>query len=146
MKALSESRNLNDDAPKPTKVKKPRPPFPLSRLAKKVWREVCAILESVNVLTNADLMAVARYSELRAEWIVLNQDRIENGYYIQMTSAKGVEYISKRPEIARLEIVEATLLKLERELGLTPASRGGMKAKPTKEKSTAFRKKLYRMK
>ncbi len=122
-----------------------QPPIPLKGEALEIWRDTYSILKGAKILTAADLRALARYCIYFAEWLTLQEFQAESGYYKTAISSKGVEYLVKHPEISRSEFLENAITRLEKDLCLTPGSRGASQnasAGIPKAKS-AFRSQLY---
>lgn len=141
-----EGGKENLDAPQPVHVRSPEPPFELTAEARAIWDEMSEKLERTGVLTEVDLFLIARYCTHRAEWIRLQAYCQEHGDFVKQISNRGHEYQSKRAEATRRDNLEAQILRIEKECGLTPASRGTMHVmavNPSKRRSD-FAKKLYR--
>jgi P27 family predicted phage terminase small subunit len=98
----------------------------MDQKTKRVWRNVTELMATMGVLTKADLALVARYCESWVEWQSLRDFRKEKGLYCTLVSSKGVSYMAKYPEITRLEVLEAQLLRMEREIGFTPSTRSSL--------------------
>lgn len=101
---------LNERAGEP----KPRRGTPKSRVelgesAKRFYKAVCRDLDAIGVLTVADGNALSRYSAYMARWNALNKE-------IDVSGEPATAFNA-------IHTIEGSLLKLEREFGLTPAAR-----------------------
>lgn len=127
--------------------------------ARKVWESVAPLLAGARVLTQADLMALARYCELFAQWIdckdFINKNGMTYKVFRQMRVTDivdngngGKEAIQRfeKIEAGTREYVEAKnfktlskeLLSIEVNFGLTPASRGKVAMVDPGKKDPAF--------
>jgi P27 family predicted phage terminase small subunit len=92
----------------------PPPPASLSAAAAAVWRETVPVLVGMGLLTDADLLAFARYCTATVIW----RRALE-----QADRADRIE----RSDVLTLDKADAMLRHLERSFGLTPASRSALK-------------------
>lgn len=133
-------QKLNDKEPKPPKTKNPKPPIALSKQQKKYWKLYTNILTITKVLTDADLMLLARYCDGLEDWTKLRENKVKFGravpkyewvrnYITNKDGTKSVEMVRqlsgfiKNPDAQAFTELSRDLLKMEQELGLTPASR-----------------------
>jgi P27 family predicted phage terminase small subunit len=112
----------------------PEPPIEISEDARVYFDDVCRNLKAANLLGDADLITIARYSRFLAEYEELVKFIKENGVSFTKDTVRG-EFICRRPEMNRLEKLELLLYKLEKELGRTPYARLSMKI-PNKASGT----------
>ena len=123
---------VNDQEPKPEKVRRPLAPKSLSADARKHWKKIARDLEACGVLTLMDQDALALYCELYAQWV-------EAGDMIQK---KGIviadpRYLAKETPVtvpiqspyfmASLKLAEQMKAMLC-EFGMTPSSRSRIRA------------------
>lgn len=112
----------------------PDPPNWLEGEARKIWFQMAPILTGMKVLTLADAAAFARYCEAQARYIELSRFLMRKGpggttYKITRKGGGGVFY-QEIPQAAEFRNLRDALIKLEREFGLTPASRSMIKVVP----------------
>jgi len=99
----------------------PAPPAmiaPLKR-ASELWNEIVPILQTMGVLGKADVTIVARYCVTLSALEVAAQDLERVGY--EMEYKTGAKQIS--PALTAYTKLSDQALKIEKELGLTPAAR-----------------------
>lgn len=112
-------RPVNSSEPQPER-KAPVCPEHLDAEAKKEWKRLCKLLLKMNVLTEADGMALAclcqAWSTLRKAQTRLN----ETGMLFKTPSG----YVQQSPLVSIVGTCIDTITKLGQEFGLTPAARG----------------------
>jgi len=103
------------------KIKSGRPPRPawLSNQGKKIWKQTVLILEEMGVLGTADKNALARYCHTWDRWLQASRDVELNGD--TFVTDKGYE--GRRPTSILMDRLSEQIERLEKEFGLTPASR-----------------------
>lgn len=134
-------RPINEHEPKPKVVKKrPKPPVALTKLARKFWKDYCDILIACQTLTDADLMLLARYCDALEDWCKARENKLKFGRAIPkyewvrdyVKNEKGEQTVKmvkqiagfiKNPDATAFTEASRDLLRMEQELGLTPASR-----------------------
>ena len=106
---------------KEVRIKSGRPPRPawLSKQGKKIWKQTILILEEMGVLGTADKNALARYCHTWDRWLQASRDVELNGD--TFVTDKGYE--GRRPTSILMDRLSEQIERLEKEFGLTPASR-----------------------
>ena len=102
--------------------RRPEPPDWLSDAALDIWCEVVEPLVEAKIVGQLDSHVLGRYCDLLAERIAL---RKQLGDSLTYTTSAGVEVC--RPELGRINSIDIQLMKIERELGKTAASRPAVK-------------------
>lgn len=92
------------------------------------WRRLVRALAAVGVLARADGNALARYVHSLTRWLKLAADVGANGEAIDVPTSDGGTRRMVRCETKLLAELDAALLRLEREFGLTPAARVGLRS------------------
>ena len=111
----------------------PSRPEWLTPAAAELWELVVPALEALGVLGASDGFALARYCALYAEWIECGEAIARQGTFIQERDKRGkLKPLRKNPRIALRQELGAELGRLEREFGLTPAARVGVRAETGK--------------
>jgi P27 family predicted phage terminase small subunit len=112
-------RPANPREPQPDRKAPPCPPH-LDAEAKKEWKRLCKLLLKMDVLSEADGMALAclcqTWSTLRKAQAKLN----ETGMLFKTPSG----YVQQSPLVGIVGTCIDTVTKLGQEFGLTPAARG----------------------
>ena len=128
-KARGNPRKLPDlderlaRAPKFEKLTGTAAPRELDAKGKAEWKQLAPLLERQNLLTVADLPALARLCYYRALWSVLSS-MVAEGDLLTATKAG----MAKHPAAVLLLDVGKQVLTLEREFGLTPSARTSLSA------------------
>lgn len=118
-------RPVNPREPQPDR-KPPRCPEFLEPDAKKEWKRLCKLLLKMNVLTEADGMALACLCQT---WSTLGkaQRRLnETGLLFKTPSG----YVQQSPFVSIVNVCGDIVMKLAQEFGLTPAARGRLQIGP----------------
>jgi P27 family predicted phage terminase small subunit len=121
-------RPLNASEPAPARDRI-EPPSWLSDASLAKWHEVVPKLMAMRVMTNADVDAIARYCvmhELYAKY--LSQVRRGLDVLVIRDEAGRVKYMQATPAATQLNKLEASMLRIEQEFGMTPSSRSGVNA------------------
>jgi P27 family predicted phage terminase small subunit len=100
----------------------PDPPERLGDPERVEWVRVVALLASSRVLTAHDQSLIERYCCTLVLWRLLDDDVREHGTTEQRQTEHD-SYTAERPQVRQRDREAKTLLAIERELGLTPASR-----------------------
>jgi P27 family predicted phage terminase small subunit len=122
-------RPLNEQEPKP-EASAGEPPSWLSSDAREIWFRLAAPMTKCGLVTRVDELALARYCTLLAMWIKATeavQKAKSSAYTIKNKSGQIVGH-RELPQMAELRRLGPQLTQLEREFGLTPASRTRVKA------------------
>jgi P27 family predicted phage terminase small subunit len=109
------------------------------------FRRLCRTLEGMRLLSEPDLDMIETLARHRAEAETLRRtlDRKKNRYVEKKVARNKQQYFVKHPELVRLEVLEVQILRETKELGLTPAARGGMTAQGGKGNEQDERSKLF---
>ena len=140
----SRKADRNTDEPKPPKRDKiPAPSF-LSKQAQKIWRKIYPIVRNMQVMTVADVNALAKYCETFAQWQVMSKFIQENGhtYKIYEKDAEGnitdtIRLVKKYPESDILLKLTERLNLQEQSFGLTPSARSRLVTTKPPENDTS---------
>jgi len=108
-------------------------PSHLGEVAAARWQEVLPILQSVRVMTCADVEALARYCDSFEWWLAVRAKlRAEGDTYPILNDGGEVKYIAQRPEVAIAHKLAQQLRQLEQDFGLNPSARASLKTEPEK--------------
>lgn len=95
-----------------------------------LWRVLVPTLEGMGILTTLDAQTVERYCRLYGRWRRLEAAIEEHGDTFEVYEVKnGVrefKAVRARPEVRLAAELSTQLTRLERELGLSPASRASI--------------------
>jgi P27 family predicted phage terminase small subunit len=120
-------RPLNKAEPKPEN-KAPKCPSWLEKEAKKEWRRMSKVLETIGILTEVDAAAFAGYCQAYARWKEAEEFLSKHGTIFKTPSG----YIQQVPQVS----IAQTYLKIMKdfcsEFGLTPSSRSRIVANDNK--------------
>ena len=106
------------DAPEPQRPQEPR--------ESQLWDRLVEDLRELGCLARTDSRVLTRYVDLLTQWERMIDDVRRKGTYF--LSANGNETV--RPAAKMLDTLANRLLQIENVLGLTPASRARINAKP----------------
>jgi P27 family predicted phage terminase small subunit len=96
----------------------------IDELAKAHWREVVPQLHAMGVLTRIDEDALAAYCQAYARWRRAEEFIQRNGDVFTTKGDDGkIKYVQQWPQVSIARHVQMTMLRLQQEFGLTPASR-----------------------
>lgn len=102
-------------------------PSHLGEVAANRWRELLPMLQSVRVMTRADVEALARYCDTYEWWLATRAKlRKEGDTYPILNDGGEVKYIAQRPEVAIAHKLAQQLRQLEQDFGLNPAARASL--------------------
>lgn len=109
----------------------------LTEREKNVFDQTCKVLDSMGVLNKTDGTAISRYCKAIVRYNDICDFCEKNGdTYQQHATDKNGETILKAvrryPESTIRNELENTLLRLEREFGLTPSARAGIEVQEQK--------------
>jgi len=99
------------------------PPAGLSGVALEKWTEMTSLLSGMQVFTQADRHPLQRYCLMWEQWDNLEKHCREHGS-TQLTST-GYSQVTAEATLAKS--LRKELLEIERQFGMTPASRSSMK-------------------
>lgn len=140
-------RPINDKEPMPdTATPDEEPPIPLGDEARQIWRAMVPMMTKIGLLTVCDTRLLARYCDLFVRWIkardfidqkgetyikyeyyndpVLDKEGKQTGSWVRKQRPKAVVAY---PQVATYLQSGRELVRLEGELGLTPAARSRIK-------------------
>jgi P27 family predicted phage terminase small subunit len=118
---LAKVRTKREPKPKSTA---PRCPAWLDKDGKAVWKQLVSMLADLGVLANTDGNALARYCRLWGRWKQADAFIQKYGETYPLKDNDGkVKCFQQHPQVGIVNKLSASLLKLEQEFGLTPASR-----------------------
>lgn len=125
----------------------PERPSWLTGEAKRLWENLVEWLDRMGVLSSADVTAMARYCQYWHEWTEATKVIRKKGYDQEVVDKNGNVLVMDRPEVARHLKLGEQLDRLEKQFGLTPASRAsiansaiGKKEEKPKSAAEAFLK------
>ncbi len=119
------------------------PPCPrdLPKKAKAVWKRVCGILASMDLLTTADGQQLERYSRFFVRWKACENFIDANGMsYPLYANDPGIGYVGKMPDgralirfieypqVRESHRLDKALKQIEANFGLTPSARARLTA------------------
>lgn len=123
-----------------TKTHEPEPatdgiemPQHLGQVASRRWAELLPMLQSIRVMTRADVEALARYCDTWEWWLATRAKlRADGDTYPILNDAGEVKYIAQRPEVSIAHKLAQQLRQLEQDFGLNPSARTSLHVEPTK--------------
>lgn len=102
-------------------------PLHLGEVAANRWRELLPLLQSVRVMTRADIESLARYCDTYEWWLATRAKlRAEGDTYPILNDGGEVKYIAQRPEVSIAHKLATQLRQLEQDFGLNPAARASL--------------------
>lgn len=114
---------INPDEPMPSKSTPVAPDF-VTDSALTLWNETVFELEAMGVLTQADKNLLARYCVLYDRWIQAERKIKARGMVYPVKGQDGnIIAVKEFPEVRIASNLSSQLLQMEREFGLSPASR-----------------------
>lgn len=111
-------RKLNTNEPKPKK-KASRCPAWLEDEAKKEWKRMSKVLESMGLLTEMDMAAFAGYCQAYARWKEAEEFISQHGSMVRTPNG----YLQQVPQVSIAQTNQKIMLKFCEQFGLTPSSR-----------------------
>lgn len=126
------NRPVSSLEPRPDR-KAPVCPKHLDAEAKVEWKRLCKLLLKIGVLTEADGMALANLCQAWSTLVKAQLKLNETGMLFKTPSG----YVQQSPLIGIVNNSTDTVLKLSREFGLTPSSRGRLEVLPDTRLPTA---------
>ena len=118
--------------PKP-KLETPSVPNWLNAEAKREWRRIVPLLESLNLMTKPDRAALAGYCQAYSRWRQAERILDAEGLTMSYTTQTGYQIWQARPEVAIAQQSSKLMKAFLSEFGLTPASRTRINAPPPAE-------------
>ena len=111
-------RPLNKYEPKPEK-KAPRCPSWLEDEAKKEWKRMAKVLETMGLLTEMDMAAFAGYCQAYARWREAEEFLTQHGSMVRTPNG----YLQQVPQVSIAQTNMKIMLKFCEQFGLTPSAR-----------------------
>lgn len=111
-------RPLNTGEPQPAK-KAPRCPSWLEDEAKKEWKRMAKVLESMGLLTEMDMAAFAGYCQAYARWKEAEEFLTQHGSMVRTPNG----YLQQVPQVSIAQTNMKIMLKFCEQFGLTPSAR-----------------------
>lgn len=115
--------------PKP-ELATPSCPNWLNTEAKREWRRIVPLLESLNLLTKVDRSALAGYCQAYSRWREAERILDDEGLTMEYETKAGDVIYQARPEVAIAQQSAKLMKSFLAEFGLTPASRTRINAPP----------------
>jgi P27 family predicted phage terminase small subunit len=127
------NRPINKSEPQPSADGVVMPPH-LGEVAAAKWAEVLPLLQTVKVMTRADIEALARYCDTYEWWLATRAKLKKEGDTYAILNDKGdVKYIAQRPEVSIAHKLAVQLRQLEQDFGLNPSARTGLHVEEPKQ-------------
>lgn len=127
------NRPINKSEPQPSADGVVMPPH-LGEVAAAKWAEVLPLLQTVKVMTRADIEALARYCDTYEWWLATRAKLKKEGDTYPILNDKGdVKYIAQRPEVSIAHKLAVQLRQLEQDFGLNPSARTGLHVEEPKQ-------------
>lgn len=112
----------------------PECPDWISDDARLVWDEVCYALKMMGIITRADINMIARYCDAFVRYHKAREFLAKYGDVQPIKDEKGnLKMFQQFPQVAIYHKMSLMLLRMEQEMGLTPASRSRVSAMEQKE-------------
>ena len=126
MRGTPGKRRLNAEEPSPPAAAGDAPKH-LGPVAAERWHELMPMLQSVRVMTQADVEALARYCDTYEWWLATRAKlKKEGDTYSILNDAGEVKYIAQRPEVSIAHKLAQQLRQLEQDFGLNPSARASL--------------------
>jgi P27 family predicted phage terminase small subunit len=127
-------RAINKSEPQPDVVSgEVKPPAWLSAAARRHWRRVVPYLQSLKVLTQADLDAAAAMAQELATYAEMQRILAKDGRTYALTTKSGETMMMQRAEQIVANAALANFIKLTDRFGMNPAYRSKLKVETEKE-------------
>ena len=124
---------MNNDEPQPPSDGISMP-LHLGEIAAVRWRELLPMLQSVKVMTTADVESLARYCDTYEWWLATRAKLKQEGDTYPILNDKGeIKYIAQRPEVAIAHKLAVQLRQLEQDFGLNPSARSSLNVENPKD-------------
>lgn len=114
-------RKKNEKALKVAKDKL-KPPSWLGKIAKKEFKYIVEETKSIELLTNLDVHTLALYSNAYEQYVICNQQLLEDGIIVGANKASET-VIAAHPLFVKQAQLFDQLRKMQADLGLSPSSR-----------------------
>ena len=112
----------------------PDPPAWLTKPELPIWRDVLAKLSEIGTLSRVDAATIARYVRALLRWrrnsdalLALDKEGNPLGEVFAIRDDAGkLKYLQQSPHVAIVNNLEAQLLRIEQQFGLTPSARASL--------------------
>lgn len=116
--------------PKP-EAKKPKTNIKLTQQERRIYNQVCDQVKSLGLQAVTDGNAIARYAVSVVRWNKAKTFIEKNGesypvYQVHKDGSKTIRMHKRYTESTIVSELEAIIIRLEREFGLTPSSRASL--------------------
>ena len=119
-------RPINRNEPEPSTDGIKMPAY-LGKVARSQWKHLLPLLQSVKVMTVADVDSLARYCDTYEWWLSTRAVLRKDGDTYPIMNDKGeVKYVAQRPEVSIAHKLATQLRQLEQDFGLNPSARTGL--------------------
>jgi P27 family predicted phage terminase small subunit len=118
-----------------------RPPMWLCKDGKKVFKALAKELMSINLVTNIDVHAMARWAQCHVKYKDCAEIVNKEGVQVTKPNSAGFLVPGPNPLLITMKQLNEQMTKIESEFGLSPASRAKLAMPPKEEKEpTEFEK------
>jgi len=118
----------------------PDPPKWMNAESLEVWHQLIADLSTMRVLSKSDWRTIARYCRIWDEWRRADKWIEDKGAVYTIKDENGkAKCVVQWPQVAMVHKFSAAMLLIEREFGLTPASRTRIVVNDGQEKTSKDR-------
>jgi P27 family predicted phage terminase small subunit len=129
---------------RPINKSEPQPPTDgivmpqhLGQVAAGRWAQLLPLLQSVKVMTRADIEALARYCDTYEWWLATRAKlKAEGDTYPILNDGGQVKYIAQRPEVSIAHKLAQQLRQLEQDFGLNPSARTSLNVETTQQETS----------
>jgi P27 family predicted phage terminase small subunit len=112
-------------------------PQHLGQVAAGRWAQLLPLLQSVKVMTRADIEALARYCDTYEWWLATRAKlKAEGDTYPILNDGGQVKYIAQRPEVSIAHKLAQQLRQLEQDFGLNPSARTSLNVETTQQETS----------
>ena len=112
-------------------------PQHLGEVAAGRWAQLLPLLQSVKVMTRADIEALARYCDTYEWWLATRAKlKAEGDTYPILNDGGQVKYIAQRPEVSIAHKLAQQLRQLEQDFGLNPSARTSLNVETTQQETS----------
>lgn len=101
----------------------PEMPDHLDELGQAVWREICGIMAQMRTLSPAFAKVIERYCVAYSKWRLCLKEVNATGPVVESVLKDGRTELKRSPHAMEMHKWHEELIKMEAELGLTPASK-----------------------
>lgn len=146
LKGNPSKKQINLHEPRPIQSADPEPPGWLDGAGRTIWEQFKPMMVRLNLLTEADVDAFAKYCETYAQWLEFRDFVKRNGIGYPVYEpvydsagkvvmdpktnqpAKVLKEFKEWPHVKRADVRYQQMLQYEKMFGLTPATRTAISA------------------